>query len=192
MDVGANVISSKTMATLTDKTRRSFARKQKTSKSDEHFTPRNVIDAVLELYQNQIDFDSCSNDKENPNVPARNCWTKEDDGLAQVWEGNGYINPPFSLVKEFVKKLLSERTWSQVIFLCKADSRTRWYEWLMDNCNAFCIYRGYMKFGDSETSAMFSVVLFYFGWNPFGFMKVFSKLGWCFLGPVKNEQTNQN
>jgi hypothetical protein len=75
------------------------ARRAMTSaNSHEHYTPKEVIDAVLECF-GEIDLDPCSNSPTDgePNIPAAWHFTKEDDGLAQNWVAtNAFLNPPYS------------------------------------------------------------------------------------------------
>lgn len=151
------------------------------SKTDEHYTPKDIIKAV-QRSQGVITLDPCSNSFINPNVPAENHYTKEDDGLVKPWFGNVFVNPPFSLVSEFTDKGIREMTYhsrvKSVIYLVKTDNRTSWYSRLMDNCDSFCLYRGYARFSDNENPAFFSVSLFYFGWHEGAFTKAFSPIGW--------------
>ena len=67
------------------------------SESSEWYTPSHIIELTLELFNGAIDTDPCSNSKSNPNVPARNLYTKDDDGLAQTWYGSVYMNPPYGV-----------------------------------------------------------------------------------------------
>ena len=58
--------------------------------SDEWFTPCSIF-AALGL---TFDLDPCS-PWPGHWVPARRIYTKEDDGLAQPWQGLVFVNPPF-------------------------------------------------------------------------------------------------
>ena len=59
-------------------------------KSDDWYTPPEIF-AALRL---TFDLDPCSPGSTHW-VPARKVYTKENDGLAQPWEGCVFMNPPF-------------------------------------------------------------------------------------------------
>ncbi|NEQ22653.1 MAG: hypothetical protein F6K28_26425 [Microcoleus sp. SIO2G3] len=63
--------------------------------------------------------------------------------------------------------------------MSKSDTRTNWYRQLRQNAQALCFAEGYHKFGDSENSATFGVLISYFGNNPGRFCEVFSQYGLC-------------
>ena len=60
--------------------------------SDERFTPRWLFDALGETF----DLDPASPIGLDTFVPAIARFTREDDGLAQDWNGFVWLNPPFS------------------------------------------------------------------------------------------------
>jgi hypothetical protein len=129
-----------------------------------------------------IDLNPASNSKDNPNVPASNHLTLEDDALKHDWAGRVFLNPPFSEVSKFIKKLMaeieSERV-TEAIVLTKSDTRTNWYKQLRLNAKVLCFAEGYHRFGDADNSATFGVLLSYFGDEPARFRSVFKKFGVC-------------
>jgi hypothetical protein len=58
--------------------------------SDEWYTPKYFFDAFNVMF----DLDPCSPDKQTF-VPCLKRYTKQDDGLNQVWSGLVWMNPPF-------------------------------------------------------------------------------------------------
>jgi DNA N-6-adenine-methyltransferase (Dam) len=58
--------------------------------SDDWYTPPEIFEA-LPL---EFDLDPCSPGPAHW-VPARQVFTKQDDGLAQSWSGLVFMNPPF-------------------------------------------------------------------------------------------------
>ncbi len=152
-----------------------------TAKSDEHYTPKYFLEAVVES-MGGIDLDPASNSKDNPNVPASNHLTLEDDALKHDWTGRVFLNPPFSEVSKFIKKLIAEIDSGRVteaIVLTKSDTRTNWYKQLRQNAQSLCFAEGYHRFGEADNSATFGVLLSYFGKNPARFREVFKQFGVC-------------
>ena len=62
----------------------------KPGKSDEWYTPKFIFDAL----GIEFDLDPC-HPGERYFVPAKMCFTKEDDGLTKAWWGSVWCNPPF-------------------------------------------------------------------------------------------------
>lgn len=165
----------------------SGADKFTSSKSDEHYTPPNILQAVYECL-GELDLDPCSNSHSSPNVNAKKHFTIEDDGLAQEWSGRVFINPPFSDIKRWVPHVISEYSSGRVteaIALTKAYPRTNWYKKLRESCQAICFVEGYQKYGKAQTSATFGTLLTYFGSNPERFCEVFKPFGICKVLPAQ-------
>lgn len=60
-------------------------------------TPTYIIDAVVNTFDKQIDFDPCSCEKANKLVKAKKFLTQEQDGLSTKWFDSPksvFINPP--------------------------------------------------------------------------------------------------
>jgi ParB family transcriptional regulator, chromosome partitioning protein len=102
--------------------------------SDERGTPAYIIEAARKV-MGSIDLDPASCAEANEVVRAGRYYDKNDDGLAQPWYGNVWLNPPFSqpLCAQFVEKLIHE--WSardvrQAIVLVNV-STGRWYHRLL-------------------------------------------------------------
>ena len=65
------------------------------SNSNEHYTPIQIINDVIEFYHGVIDLDPCSNSLVQPNVNAEFHYTAELDGLRLPWAGKVFVNPPY-------------------------------------------------------------------------------------------------
>jgi phage N-6-adenine-methyltransferase len=143
-----------------------------TSETDEWYTPKEIIDSVIQMF-GEIDLDPCSNNNEIPNVPAKNHFTKEDDGLSKEWFGKVYMNPPYgSMVKKFIEKLKSEIEMGRVqeaIVLVAARTDTEWWNILTEMAWSCCFIRGRLRFSESENSATFPSAILYTGdrWQEF-------------------------
>ena len=99
-------------------------------RSDEHLTPRFILDAVIECLGG-IDLDPCSNSLRCPNVPAARHFTREDDGLYQPLEGRVFLNPPFGPgVERWFSKIYQEcsagRTTEAIVLWKSATETSAW------------------------------------------------------------------
>ncbi len=133
------------------------------SSTDKHNTPQNILDAVVDCLGG-IDLDPCSNGEPH-NVPARQYYTEEQDGLTQEWKGRIYMNPPYGRdIDSWVDKLCREheaRRAYECLALVPARPDTQWWIKLRDY--PVCFVEGRLKFGDAENSAPFPSALFYLG-----------------------------
>ena len=151
------------------------------SDTDEWYTPEHVVTAAIEAL-GAIDLDPCSNPGE-PNVPAGQHYTAEDDGLAQGWRGAVYMNPPYSRADEFCQKLADEYAYGNVtaaVALVPARVDTRWFRSLA--AADLCFVNGRLRFlqpsGEpAANSAPFPSMVAYLGPDPEGFARAFGALG---------------
>lgn len=148
------------------------------SESDEWLTPGHIIDRVLKVL-GEIDLDPCSNSKEDPNVPARHHFTREDDGLARPWYGRVYMNPPYgNEISDWVKHLHGQHQTGNVaeaIALVPSRTDTRWFRVLREYPR--CFIWGRLKFSRHRNSAPFPSMTVYLGNNVHRFIKTFSDIG---------------
>lgn len=86
---------------------------QHSSKSQEHYTPQFILNAVYKTL-GFIGLDPASCELANQRVRAKHYFTKEEDGLNKEWFGSVFCNPPGgkvgnkSLNKLFWYKLVDE------------------------------------------------------------------------------------
>ena|SRR5260221_9060647 len=71
-------------------------------KSNEWYTPARYIEAAREVL-GTIDLDPASCEIANRTVKATRYYTKQDNGLAQPWYGNVWLNPPYGRVNPELK-----------------------------------------------------------------------------------------
>lgn len=156
------------------------------AKSDEHYTPPEIIAAVVDCL-GEIHLDPCSNSHLNPNVPAINHLVLEDDGLSCAWKAPTlFLNPPYSEVNLWLQKLVKELdtgSTEEAIALTKADPSTQWFQLLWSNAAMLCFAHKRLAFlgnNNEGNSATFPSCLAYFGANPEKFYHAFSgKIGVC-------------
>ena len=91
----------------------------------------------------------------------------EHDALTEnaIWAGNVFINPPYSNIRGFLEKGLSELKKGNAkvcVYLVPARTDTRWFHDLVYNKAEIRFIKGRLKFGDSKNSAPFPsmVVIF--------------------------------
>ena len=87
--------------------------------NDEFYTPA----WVFERLDIEFDIDVAAPVGGVSWIPAKKTYAKADDGLAQDWHGNVFMNPPFSESKRWVKKFIDH---GQGIALLPA-SKARWF-----------------------------------------------------------------
>lgn len=97
------------------------------------------------------------------NAKCAQFFTAQDDGLAQVWGGVCWMNPPYGgVIKDWVTKARAEsQRGATVVSLVPARTDTSWW-W--DNCRygEIRLLRGRLHFGGGDTSAPFpsAVIVF--------------------------------
>ncbi len=113
------------------------------SKSDVHITPDRVYDLIKEKwgYSKEDMFDPC---------PVNPQW----DGLKIDWKEINFVNPPYTLLKEFVNKALLEfdKFHSTIMLLpCKTDQE--WFHKLSYFHQDILWIRKRLKFKNNKWSA---------------------------------------
>lgn len=157
------------------------------SNSDEHNTPSYLIEAAREV-MGSIDLDPMSNTLANETIKAKTYYTKDTDGLSKEWFDNVWLNPPFSLSKLAIPKLVNsyeKGDITQAVLLIKSDVSTNKYKLLYPY--PFCELNQRVKFidnnqnlrytGKTSQGSPFPVVMFYLGKNFYKWNQVMSKYG---------------
>ncbi|MBE9216722.1 ASCH domain-containing protein [Plectonema cf. radiosum LEGE 06105] len=165
--------------------------------SDCWYTPPHIIELIIQVL-GEIDLDPCADDGKH--IPARSAcssaslshYTFNSDGLAAVWEGRIFMNPPYSCPGLWMKKLQTEfesgrvreairpSGVSEAIALVPAATDTKWLSPVLKT-QPVCFWRGRIKFLDEDyqpkLSARQSHVLVYWGENWERFKEVFDEYG---------------
>lgn len=167
-----------------------YYRLRRTSKSQEWYTPQHIIDLVLEVLDGEIDLDPASNSHDDPWVPARMHYTKEDDGLALPWKGRVFLNPPFDRSPgAWVEKLhhsYINGEISQAIALLPARTNTDWIQVLAGYPR--CFIRGRLRFSDGPGEAQFPSLVVYLGVDFERFGAAFSRVGEVYVHWASSSQ----
>lgn len=152
--------------------------------SDEFYTPSQHIEAARAVL-GDIDLDPASNVIAQAIVLARRYFTRDDDGLAQVWSGRVWMNPPYSqpLANLFIEKLIAAYLSGQVpaaICLMNASTDTGWFHELASH-GLVCLTRGRISFlgpdGRPVEGNRVGQAFFYLGEDRGRFAEVFGQFG---------------
>jgi len=131
--------------------------------TDEWSSPREVVEPLNDAVGG-FDLDPCSGAESSPFAAAT--YTEADDGLAQPWSGSVWVNPPYSGVADWVDKAdtaVTDGDADCVVFLCKGDSSTDWWQTAAEAATAVCAIDHRLSFGDGGNSAPFASHIFVFG-----------------------------
>lgn len=128
------------------------------SKTDLWSTPQGFYDALHSEFNFQTDV--CATDE---NAKCANYYTAETDGLAQMWSGVCWMNPPYGrTIKAWMRKAWeSSQDGATVVCLVPARTDTAWWhDYAMKGEIRYV--RGRLKFGGHKNSAPFpcAVVIF--------------------------------
>jgi len=149
------------------------------------YTPAQYLELVRTVLGG-IDLDPISCDVTQETVQADRYFTEEDDCLSKEWRGRVWLNlaSGHPQTAEFVEKLVSEY-WAggltDAIMLTHNYTDTDWFHQATDAAEAICFTKGRVKLveSDDETCALprCGQCFLYFGNDPIGFARQFSKLG---------------
>jgi len=124
---------------------------QGTRDSDHYATPKRFYNQIDKEFN--FDFDPC---------PLRS----QVDGLLIDWNGNIYVNPPYSNIEPFIKKGISEikkGNASKIVFLIPIRSDTKyWHNLIMPFASEIRFVKGRLNFNESKSPAPFPCVLVIF------------------------------
>ena len=148
--------------------------------SDCWYTPNQLLNWLYK-YLEKFTLDPCADDGKH--LEAKKHYTIVDDGLLQEWEGQVFMNPPFSCPGVWMKKLQAELESGRVkeaIALVPAATDTNWLSPLLKT-QPVCFWKGRIKFLDEDyqpkQAARQSHVLIYWGENWERFKGVFEEYG---------------
>lgn len=100
----------------------------------------------LENEFGKFDLDPCCR---RETAKAARFFTKEDDGLNQLWNGKVFLNPPYSKPGPWLKKSLEEigaGRVSLVVALIPASTDTQWFHLYVKNHAEIRFVEGRIRF----------------------------------------------
>ncbi len=151
---------------------------------NEWYTPSKYIEMARKVLGG-IDLDPASNAAAQEIVQAKVYFPKEQNGLAQVWHGRVWMNPPYSqpLVGQCITKLVEEVERGNVtaaISLTHNYTDTSWFHEASEIVSATCFTRGRVKFLDpngNECAPTQGQAFHYYGDDVATFADVFKDIG---------------
>lgn len=126
------------------------------SKKDVWETPQEFFDRLNDEFH--FDIDVCAT---HENAKCKWYYTKKNNGLAQTWVGNIWMNPPYGReIGAWMKK--ASETKGLVVCLVPARTDTKWWHDYAMKAKEIRFVRGRLHFGNSKNSAPFpsAVVIF--------------------------------
>lgn len=152
------------------------------SGNNEWYTPAEFIEAARRT-MGTIDLDPASSEIANQTVKAANFFTAEDDGLNHIWEGNIWLNPPYSsgLIEKFADKLIHS-DYRQAIVLVNNATDTEWFSRLAELADAVVFPKGRVKFlkpDGTPGAPLQGQAILYFGEDVQSFKNNFTQYGRC-------------
>jgi len=167
--------------------------------SDERGTPRSLITALLKANNGLFEIDAASGAE--PERIGLIRLTKEDDALTCSWnpsdyamepsdversvtKGSGWLNPPFSVGREFGKKAASEMekgSLDYLLFLCSAQSVSDdWFhDYILPHAEYICLPENRLKFTNTGNNPQIPCIIASLGDTPSQIVSLFHDRGEC-------------
>jgi len=98
------------------------------------------------------------------NAKCSRYFTRDQDGLAQPWEGVCWMNPPYgtAVMKWLAKAHASAQAGATVVCLVKAATDTKWWHRWQPLATETRFIKGRLTFGDADNTAVFPSVVMIF------------------------------
>lgn len=155
------------------------------SGENEWYTPPEFIEAARAV-MGSIDLDPASCEVANKTVKAKQFYSAIDDGLAQKWHGNVWMNPPYAqpLIAQFssaVAEKYKAGEVDQAVVLVNNATETEWFQTMLAEASAVCFPKSRIRFldkvGNPIGAPLQGQAILYLGPNVDAFVMVFAKFG---------------
>lgn len=125
-------------------------------------TPQDLFDRLDRVWS--FTLDPAASDE---NHKCARYFTKEQDGLAQPWQGERvFLNPPYGkVIGDWVRKAALEASLPNTIVVCLLPARTdtRWWQTYCSKATYIRFLPGRVRFQGAENSAPFPSAIVIFG-----------------------------
>lgn len=131
---------------MTDDKKMGFTHDNKNNKTVDWWTPPWVFETLKE----EFDIDVAAPPGGVPWIPAKKVFTQAEDGLAQLWDGFIWCNPPYG--KEtgiWLEKMSAHRNGIALVF---ARTDCKWYHQYCRTADALLFKQGRISFVDGLNS----------------------------------------
>lgn len=140
----------------------------KSSAYDAWTTPVDLARVLADAVGGLFDIDVASAGAKHSPIPARRYFTMAEDGLAQVWMGACFMNPPYGKgMSAWTGKAVSEVEAGNahfVVGLLPANTDTGyWHNHIEGRTTYRRFLRGRLKFGNAKAGATFGSVVLVWG-----------------------------
>ena len=127
------------------------------SKTYEWATPDDFFAGVVAEF-GSFDLDPCATAK---NAKADRFFTLKQDGLAQLWTGRIWMNPPYGrTIGQWIRKAYeSAQAGSLVVALLPARTDTAWFHEYIYGKAEIRFLKGRIRFGNATAGAPFPSML---------------------------------
>jgi len=155
------------------------------SGNNEWYTPAKHIE-LARAVMGGIDTDPATSEIANRTVQAKQIYTMDDDGRAQIWSGRVWMNPPYSqpLMGDFAEAVSSKfesGEIDQACILVNNATETQWFQRMLVSASAVCFPKSRIKFLDPDGNAsgapLQGQAIVYMGENTHGFQEAFKQEG---------------
>ncbi len=143
--------------------------------TDRYFTPRWIVDLVIEQFGGVIDTDPCADPLSD--IPATHRFDAREgaDGLIKPWVGRCFVNPPYSDVAPWVLRAVQHAaSGGEVIMLINAATDTQyWTSYVFEHGTVAFVNKRvkFAKPGSSKPVAnLYPSAIVYFGDNVDAFI----------------------
>lgn len=156
------------------------------SGENEWYTPKEYIESARKV-MSCIDLDPASSLIANKTVNAEKIYTIDDNGLDKKWNGNVWLNPPYSgdLVGKFAEKLkasFENKDINQAVVMVNNATETQWFNNMISVASAVVFPKTRIKFidvnGNQGNSPLQGQCFIYIGDKRERFLEVFKIHGW--------------
>ncbi|MDB0438420.1 adenine methyltransferase [Clostridioides difficile] len=149
------------------------------SKKQTYETPQELFNKLNKCFK--FDLDVCAS---HETAKCDSYFTLETDGLIQKWEGNCWMNPPYSREQiKWINKAFEETKNNYCIVVCLIPARPDtkvWQDIIFNYASFICFIKGRLKFEASKHFAPFPSALVIFGDLNEAQKKVLDSLGKLF------------